>query len=311
MRRPRVRQALFEAHREDMDTLAAFITARGRLPEPTELAPATDRLLAAFSSLKRAAALLRQAIGDTDWDSDLEAAQQQARNDLLVYLALAAFRGRPKATDLPNSLALDIKALFRSYRAACEQADALLRTVANQGKLNEACHKSSIGKLTPDALYVHATAVQNLDPLLRVYEGCARALTGTVTEGTLIKFSRTDAKVSYLSYPEFDKDPHPALSTSLRADLRRLDVKYTDFRESANPPVLHRKETFVPPDYPGREKFARLTKQEERAGLLEETATIGTRNGWTQRLEDKGYGLRGHVLVRLPAAPIGDSTPHP
>jgi DNA phosphorothioation-associated putative methyltransferase len=311
VRRPRVRQALFEAHREDMDTLAAFITGRGRLPEPAELAPAADRLLAVFPSLKRAAALLRQVIGDNDWDSDLEAARQQARNDLLVYVALAAFRGRPKASELPNSITLDVKALFGSYRAACEQADALLRTVADQSKLNDACNKSPIGKLTPEALYVHTTAIQNLDPLLRVYEGCARALTGTVTEGTLIKFSRTGAKVSYLSYPEFDKDPHPALSTSLRADLRRLDVKYTDFRESANPPVLHRKETFVPLDYPGREKFARLTKQEERAGLLEETTTIGTRNGWSQRLEEKGYWLRGHVLVRLPPAPAIDSTRRP
>lgn len=308
VRRPRVRQALFDAHREDMDALAAFIIGRGRLPEPAELPATADRLLAAFPSLKRAAALLRQVIGDTDWDSDLEAARQQARNDLLVYVALAAFRGRPKASDLPSSIALDIKALFGSYRAACEQADVLLRTVADQSALNDACSGSQLGKLTPEALYVHAAAVQNLGPLLRVYEGCARALTGTVSDGTLIKFSRTGAKVSYLSYPEFDKDPHPALATSLRADLRRLDVKYTDFRESANPPVLHRKETFVPPDYPAREKFVRLTKQEERAELLEETATIGTRNGWSQRLQDKGYRLRGHVLVRQPQPVVADGS---
>jgi hypothetical protein len=31
-------------------------------------------------------------------------------------------------------------------------------------------------------------------------------------------------------------------------------------------------------------KFERLTRQEERAGLLDETATIGTRLGWAERL---------------------------
>jgi len=47
-----------------------------------------------------------------------------------------------------------------------------------------------------------------------------------------------------------------------------------------NPPILHRKETFLPPDDPRRERFARLTRQEEKYGLYAETSTIGTREGW-------------------------------
>jgi hypothetical protein len=42
----------------------------------------------------------------------------------------------------------------------------------------------------------------------------------------------------------------------------------------------------------------RLTRQEERAGLLGDTATIGTRSGWADRLRERGYALRGHRLVR-------------
>jgi hypothetical protein len=52
------------------------------------------------------------------------------------------------------------------------------------------------------------------------------------------------------------------------------------------------------PDDPLRAKFARLTAQEERAGLLDQTATIGTRSGWVERLRERGYALRGHRLVR-------------
>lgn len=65
-----------------------------------------------------------------------------------------------------------------------------------------------------------------------------------------------------------------------------------------NPPILHRKGTFVAADYPGRDKFARLTAQEDRNGLYAVPATIGTRNRWMELLESKGLELRGHRLVR-------------
>jgi len=38
--------------------------------------------------------------------------------------------------------------------------------------------------------------------------------------------------------------------------------------------------------------------QEEKHGLLDETATIGTREGWERRLAERGFTVRGHRLVR-------------
>jgi hypothetical protein len=61
---------------------------------------------------------------------------------------------------------------------------------------------------------------------------------------------------------------------------------------------MRRKETFLLPDDLRRAEFERLTRQEEWAGLLDETATIGTRSGWADRLRERGYALRGHRLVR-------------
>jgi hypothetical protein len=66
----------------------------------------------------------------------------------------------------------------------------------------------------------------------------------------------------------------------------------------ANPPILHRKETFLAPDHPLRERFARLSAQEEKQGLLDDTTTIGTRDGWQRRLHETGFLLRGHGLVK-------------
>jgi hypothetical protein len=80
--------------------------------------------------------------------------------------------------------------------------------------------------------------------------------------------------------------------------MRTRQIECHDFGQNGNPPILHRKERFLNEGHPLREKFAKLTAQEEKAKLLEDTATIGTREGWQTRLAEKGYALRGHWLVK-------------
>jgi len=134
--------------------------------------------------------------------------------------------------------------------------------------------------------------------LLRVYEGCARAYLGEVEGANLIKPHRHSGKVSYLVYPDFETDPHPALLRSIKLSLRTRELDCYDYATSTNPPILHRKQTFLPPGHELVAKFARLTRQEEKHGLLDETATIGTREGWERRLAERGFTIRGHRLVR-------------
>jgi DNA phosphorothioation-associated putative methyltransferase len=80
-------------------------------------------------------------------------------------------------------------------------------------------------------------------------------LSGEITGANIVKLGRDEPKVSYLSYPGFDVEAHPALEFSIRVDLRSFNIKNRDFRGSENRPILHRKELFVPHDYPGREAF--------------------------------------------------------
>ena len=102
-----------------------------------------------------------------------------------------------------------------------------------------------------------------------------------------------------MSYPKFDKDPHPALASSTYVKLAKLEVDYRDYTQSTNPPILHRKENFVLPDYPNYGKFERLTRQEERYGLFDsDSRFIGNREGWQERLETCQVSLRGHRLIR-------------
>jgi len=85
---------------------------------------------------------------------------------------------------------------------------------------------------------------------------------------------------------------------SVKLSLRTRKIECFDYSGTANPPILHRKETFLTADHPLYARFARLTAQEEKHGLLGDPATIGTREGRQARLSAAGFALRGHRLVR-------------
>ena len=291
--RPRVSEQEFDKHRDLLEPLRAAVAALGRLPEPDEF-PSSDEVVSRFGSLKRAFALVRRVAGVEEW----EAARKRRTEDLLVYLALSRFRRRPTLTHLPRTLQADMRAFFGTYAKACRQADELLFRAGDASAIDEACKRSPLGKLLPDDLYVHKSALDSLEPLLRIYEGCGRAYLGEVEDANLLKIHRRSGKLSYLVYPTFDSDPHPALLRCVKLSLRTRHLECYDYSRSANPPVLHRKETFLQPAHPLFEKFARLTRQEEQKGLLTDTATIGTRQGWETRLREAGFRLQGHRLVK-------------
>jgi DNA phosphorothioation-associated putative methyltransferase len=278
------------------------IASLGRLPDPTEFA-ATPAVVERFGSLKRAFAVIQRITGTESWD----AIGRRRREDLLVYLALARFGRRPKLSQLPPGLQRDMKAFFGTYGRACVEADELLFKAGDAAAIDEACKRSVVGKVLPDDLYVHRDALESLEPLLRIYEGCARAYLGEVEGANIVKIHRRSGKLSYLIYPGFDTDPHPALLRCVRLCLRARQVECYDYGQSANPPVLHRKEAFLHPDDARYARFARLTAQEEKHGLLLDTAAIGTREGWARRLGERGFALKGHRLVRSGSQAMGCS----
>src|ERR1700730_182757 len=50
-----------------------------------------------------------------------------------------------------------------------------------------------------------------LQPLLCVYQRCGRAYFDAIDGANVVKLHRLSGKLSYLAYPAFDTDPHPAL----------------------------------------------------------------------------------------------------
>lgn len=292
---PRLRKTdiLFEQHKALLEPLIEFVTSRGRLPDQSELGLAGS-ICDELGSLARAFSIVRRVTGQEQWDQIREERSQ----DLLIHLALARFGGRPHFSGLPRDLQLDVRAFFSSYGRACALSDELLFSVGDLRNIENAIRGAGVGKRTPNGYYVHVSALPHLPPVLRLYEGCARAYIGAVDGANVVKLHRHEPQVSYLSYPDFEGEPHPALGASLVVNFQTFRVQYREYTGSGNPPILHRKEAFVPTDHPLRPKFARLTKQEERWGLYDESAVIGTRQGWQKVLDDRGIYLSGHRVLR-------------
>ena len=159
----------------------------------------------------------------------------------------------------------------------------------------------TIGKLASSAIYAHESAAEYLSFLLRLHEGCGRGYIGRVEGANLIKLPTGEPIVSYLSYHDFNSDPHPALTASVTVHLQTFRVRERDYTTTRTPSIRHRKEVFVALDHPLHAKFARLFRLEESKGLYEAPNHIGTRNGWKDLLSAKGLSLREHRLIRMQA----------
>lgn len=291
--RRRISELLFEENQDVLEPLMQVLTLLGRLPDPEEF-PESERVIQRFGSLKRAFALIRRVTEEQPWE---EIAQRRTE-DLLVYLALSQFKHRPKLSQIPATIQRDIKAFLGSYNQACARADVLLFRAGDPSAINKACEQADVGQLVENALVVHRSAVDYLQPLLRIYEGCARALIGDIDEANVVKLHRFSGKVSYLAYPTFNDDPHPPMTIRVKITLPTLSIDLFDYSAWRDPPILHRKDALLHPDDSRYAKFAKLTKQEEKHGLLSNPKAIDTRSKLAIRLKEEGLALRGHRLCQ-------------
>jgi DNA phosphorothioation-associated putative methyltransferase len=151
-----------------------------------------------------------------------------------------------------------------------------------------------VGKLVGGAVYVHRSAVGRLPSKHAATVEKAEAL----LEGSLWNVVRVAKNsVSFLLYEQFEQIPFPALLTSAKVDVASGKVVRIDYRNRANPPILHRKELLLPPDDPRLPAFRALTSAADDHGLFADSNKIGTRKAWEARIADAGLVLRGHRLV--------------
>jgi DNA phosphorothioation-associated putative methyltransferase len=290
--RRRASEVEFDRNRELLEALIQVSGELARLPFPDEF-DRTDEVIAKFGSLKRAFTLIRKVTGSDPWDT----LRQDHIDDLRVYLALSRFPKRPAFADLPLTMRRDIKEFFGGYKSACESADALLFDSGRTELIDLACQTSAVGRLTSNALYIHRSAVSSLAPILRVFEGCARAYLGDVEDANVVKLHRFSGKVSYLAVPQFDTHPHPPVRRTIKLSLRHLALQCIDHTENKNPLLLDRKERMIESDHPWYPRFSRVTLQEFQHGLLDDADDMRLAVQWNTKLVEAGLMIRGNRLL--------------
>ena len=166
------------------------------------------------------------------------------------------------------------------------------------------------GKSLPDSIYIHESAIDILPKQLGAH--FARAIIDLELDDknwNILKFFKRDHKVALLNYPDFFDDSYPALYTSYTVDLEKHTFRKANYGKSENPPILHRKETFLKPDHPLVPAFIEITQEGEAIGLYEKTSRIGFKQNWEKLIKSKGYFLEDGRLKPLTEGPISQSKP--
>ncbi len=165
----------------------------------------------------------------------------------------------------------------------------------------------AIGKVVAEHLYIHVSALQELedqDTAVLIRETLALL---PPAEGAVVNVAKVHLRsraVSLLSYPYFEDDPFPRLSCSWsRASGDTGVVTRRSYEDSSNPPILHRKELMVSPNHPSRDAWSRLTEEAKEWGLFDESATIGFALNWERLIASKGLQILGGQLI-----PLGNDT---
>lgn len=155
------------------------------------------------------------------------------------------------------------------------------------------------GKRLPEAVYLFRP--RQSDVPQEVWATIRRAETAAQPDPSwnLLKIHTGQLAFTFLSYPDFDTAPHPSLAEATKINLSTGSILRTDYRPRANPPILHRKETFLPPNDPRIPDFATLTKREEEAGLYRDPSRIGLRVQWLTLLKRLGLAYEGHSLISV------------
>ncbi|BAW97982.1 hypothetical protein NIES970_29450 (plasmid) [[Synechococcus] sp. NIES-970] len=289
---PRIRRSVkrFEDYQVLLQPLMAFIIERGRLPKKGELREESD-ICTEFKTLTHAFKVIEQATDTEEWQRIAE----QRKSDIQIYLALSKFAKRPQFSYLDSTLQTDIKVLFGTYKQACLLSDMMLFSLGDLQNLADIAQDSKIGICSNKALLVHISALEQLDPLLRLYEGCASRTVGRLENVTLVRFYLHEPKIAYISCDDFDKDPHPQWRMAMQISLQDLKVRYKEY-DPDFAPVIQRKDRLVSQDYPLYEKFAKLSQQEEDWGLLDNWSEIQLWSGWQKVLREMGVEFKGSRL---------------
>lgn len=154
-----------------------------------------------------------------------------------------------------------------------------------------------VGKLVFEDLYLHVTARDHFPTEHR--QQLEHVLQQAPEEVNVIRLNRRTGDLRLLAYQDFDSDPFPALRASWRVEESSSILQLRSYKDSLNPPILHRKELLVPTTYPLRKQWVELTTQAEELGLFSTTNSIGFKLNWERLVESRGYRVTANGFAPI------------
>lgn len=153
---------------------------------------------------------------------------------------------------------------------------------------------SRFGKRVGRSVYLHRSALPAIPDISR--EAVSRAALLAGWDAWNVVRLDDGGRISLLEYESFDDAPFPVLLESRLVDVDGRTAR-RDYRTSANPPILHRKELLLPDGHPRAVEFAALTAKLEARGLFDDANRIGTREAWSAKLRSAGISVVGHLVA--------------
>ncbi|MFZ1641148.1 MAG: DNA phosphorothioation-associated putative methyltransferase [Candidatus Contendobacter sp.] len=295
----------YAEYREPLERLWNQCLALGRWPDADEVENPAP-LIAGFGSIGRALRFIEARKNP----ADLARARTARIADLAVYLALTQFERRKPHARLERGLQRDIKAFFGDCATAQSAARNLLFQIADVDAIARACRQAAecgLGWLEEGrSLQLHASLVERLPPLLRVYVGGAAVLYGDCRHADLVKIHIASGKLSLLRYDDFAGQPLPRLIERVKIKLRERNIDYFAYGDRYEPPFLYHKSRYVNEEFPRYPEQLAFEAALEGLGLFDlsghgpppaELLNTLTRHRWT---------LDGFALQRARTIPTLD-----
>ena len=270
----------------------------GRIPAVEEFSQ-SEQVKTLTGSFKKTFSLLGE-LYDT---SEFEQAQHKRKEDLLAYFAMSLFEKRKPYTQQPESLKLDIKALFGEYKIALHLAKELLFAISDIELIEQQyikAHKSLPASVMNQgrSLLLHKNFLDELPLLLRVYVDAALQMYGEIDDDiNLVKIHITSGKVTLTGYDDFENKAIPFLVERIKIKMAEQDIDFFDYmNENRRPPLLN-KGAYID------ESFANYKKQvsfDKRIGKLlninlNEDILL-SRGEFETRLNEMGKKVSGFTL---------------
>ena len=307
-REPRIRvdraAQIYEANPEVFAALRLRVLELGRPPDKEELVGD----LAAEIGGKIGSIGKALKIAQDRWDDTETALARTARmSDLLVFLALQQFQKRKPYRHLEPTLQRDIRYFFGDYTSAQTNARELLFSIGNLDAIDQACRAASekgFGWLEEGrSLQLHASLLERLPTLLRVYVECATVLCGDISEFDLIKIHIRSGKVTLMKFDDFTNSPLPRLQQRVKVKLRDQDLDIFSYGTDYPSTLLYKKSRFI------NEEFPRYSEQVEFEDILDALALHDLSGfgpsevDFLKSLEDSRWQIDGFKVVRCQRIP--------